>query len=212
MNNYRQQYAKYKRWFREVAKTALGKPEIRAGLEVLLAFLTVSFFAVFAIRPTVATISQLVSDTRSQKEISNQLDEKIKALREAQELWSAQQGTIKLLDGALPKDPLPDQAIQQIEGLAAKHNTALVAVNVGKAHLFGPSPKKPQADFEASFSVLGTFENTRAFLQEVEHLRRVMVVKSFSYGPAKKEAEEAEKEQILLVIGVTVPYYYREEN
>lgn len=209
MNNYRQQYAKYKRWFREVAKTALGKPEIRAGLEVLLAFLTVSFFAVFAIRPTVATISQLVSDTRSQKEIADRLDEKIKALREAQELWSAQQERIKLLDGALPGDPLPDQAIQQIEGLAAKHNTNLVAVNVGKAHLFGPSPKKPQADFEASFSVLGTFDNTHAFLQDVERLRRVMVVKSFSYGPAKKE-EEAEKEQILLVVGVTVPYH--EEN
>lgn len=203
MNDYRAQYAKYTRHFQNLAQAALAKPEVRASLEVLLTFLTVSFFAIFAIRPTLQTIAELASQTKSQQEIAKTLDQKLASLAEAQATWSQEQASITLLEEALPENPAPDRFIAQIEALGALHNVSLESFSVGKTQLFGKATTAQEKSFDVSLSVAGPFENTANFFQDIENLRRTITITTFSLGPSKKQGE---KDQIILTIGGKVPY------
>lgn len=204
MNDYRAQYARHTRHFRDLAQAALAKPEVKASLEVLLTFLTVSFFAIFAIRPTLQTIAELASQTRSQQEISKTLDQKLASFAEAQATWSREQASITLLEEALPENPAPDRFIAQIEALGALRNVSLESFSVGKLKLFDKAtPTAQEKSFDVSLSVAGPFENTAYFFQDIENLRRIITITTFSLGPSKKQGGQ---DQIILTIGGKVPY------
>lgn len=207
--NYREQYAHYRRYFKSLADTYYKKPEVRTSIELLLTLLAVSFFAVFAIRPTVLTIAQLIADVRAQTQIKKQLDEKIQNIRKAQEVSAREQTRLTYLDQALPAGPQPDRLVGQIEGLAGAHELVLESLNIGKLPLYETkdNPTEPRgkfSSFEVSFLVAGSYTNTLAFLKEVEDLRRIVNITSVSYGPSSKEVEDR---IIILAVGAQVPYF-----
>ncbi|MBI2268001.1 MAG: type 4a pilus biogenesis protein PilO [Candidatus Blackburnbacteria bacterium] len=207
MANYREQYAKYNRYFTDLARIYGKRPEVRASIEILLTLLTISFFAIFAIRPTASTISQLFSDIQSQKEIEKKLDEKLSSLKSAQSAWAKEKSTILILDQALPPEPKPDQLLRQIEALAAFRSVSLESLNIGKVNLLVKTEKQPtekEQAFEIVLNLKGNYENTFAFLSDIEKLRRLVVVPSFSFGTSKKESEQ---DLLILTINGTVPYH-----
>lgn len=208
--NYREQYAQYSRYFKSIADKYQKQPVVRTGIELLLTLLTISFFAVFAIRPTVLTIARLVSDVRSQTQIKRQLDEKLGNIRIAQSTASREEGRLAFLDQSLPLGPKPDQLARQIEGLSGSHNLILESLSIGKLPLYDTrSPSFPKtsgkySSFEVSFLVAGNFTNTHEFLKDLEDLRRIISLTSISYGPSSKEGENG---VIILAVGAQVPYY-----
>ncbi len=206
--NYREQYAQYKRYFTSLAEQYQKKPVVRVSVEFLLTLLTISFFAVFAIRPTVLTIAQLISDVRSQQQIKRQLDEKIANIQKAQALASREASRLTFLDQALPAGPQPDFLVRQIEGLAGSHNVFIESLSIGKLPLYETksttSPQGKFASFEVSFLIRGSYSATHAFLNEIENLRRIVNLTSISYGPSTKEGESG---VIILAVGAQVPYF-----
>lgn len=207
-SNYREKYAKYTHNLAKIAQIAGQKPEVRVSIELLLTFLTISFFAVFAIRPTVNTIAKLVADIKTQKDIQTKLNDKITNLKKAQIVYTQEKTRLALLDQAYPKGPQPDTLASQLEGLAAQNSLKLESLNVGKTTLAGKiindQPKGTESQFELSFLVKGEYKNILIFLKDVENLRRLINITSVSAGLSKKSGEEG---AILLTIGAQVPYY-----
>lgn len=208
--NYREQYARYKRYFASLADVYGKKPVVRTSVELLLTLLTISFFAVFAIRPTVLTIAQLFVDVKQQQQIKKQLQEKVQNIKTAQDLAFREAKSLSLLDQALPRGPKPDQLLRQIEGLATSHGVVLESLSIGKLALLGSTDpaKVPGGEkfssFEVSFLVLGSYNDTHAFLRELEEIRRIVNITSISYRPS---VEENEAGIIILAAGAQVPYY-----
>lgn len=211
MQNHREQYVKHTRYFRDLLKVYGQRPEVRVALEVFLTIFTISFFALFAIRPTVSTISSLVAEIRQQKEIGERLDQKIAALQKAQIVWAQEQPRIKFIDQALPKDPSPDLVIKQIEALASVSGVSLENFNIGKVKLYGKGEKTPEqgdqkdlGEYEISVSVGGDWEHTSSFLKGMQLLRRPFVVSGFTYTKSRKEGEE---NVLLLTIEGVIRYF-----
>lgn len=208
--NYREQYAQYKRYFTTLSNTYGEKPVVRTSVELVLTLLTVSFFAVFAIRPTVLTVAQLFSDVRQQQQkIKKPLQEKVQNLKTAQDVATRESRSLSLLDQALPRGPKPDLLLRQIEGLATQYGVVIESLSIGKLALFGNvNPTKATGEkyssFEVSFLVGGSYNGTHAFLKELEEIRRVVNITSISYRPS---SEEGESNVIILAAGAQVPYY-----
>lgn len=217
--SYREQYAKYSRYFSHIKEQYEHKPEIKEGVELLLTFLTISFFIVFAIRPTGNTISELISNINSQKEIRKQLDTKLNNLAQARQNYTQEEKRLFLVDQALPGNPTPELFLRQIEGLAAVHSTALKSFSVGETLLYGKSPKDLPEDaakkpFVAgiketgvSLVVNGNFENLMAFLQSLENSRQIFAVQTFSLG-----TERASSESIILTIAGSIVNYLTDKQ
>ncbi|MBI2590906.1 MAG: type 4a pilus biogenesis protein PilO [Candidatus Blackburnbacteria bacterium] len=207
-SNYREKYAKYTRQLARIVQVAGQKPEVRASIELLLTFLTISFFAVFAIRPTANTIAKLIADVKTQKDIQVKLNDKITNLKKAQTVYAQEKTRIALLDQAYPKNPQPDTLASQLENLAAQNSLKLESLNVGKTTLAGKiakdQAKVDESQFELSFLVKGEYRNILLFLKDTENLRRLINVTSVSMGVSKKSGDEG---AILLTVGAQIPYY-----
>ncbi len=194
--SYREQYAKYSRYFQNLRQVYEQKAEVKESIELLLTFLTISFFIVFALRPTINTITELISSINSQKEIQNKLETKLSDLSRARQGYTQQEKRLFLVDQALSRDPAPDFFLRQLEGLAAAHNLNLKSFSVGESLLYGQAPKeikeprnKPLVagtkQTVIAFIINGSFENAMEFLQDLENLRQIFTVETFSFGTGK---------------------------
>lgn len=202
--NPRSQYAKYSRYFRQLIETYEKKPEVKTSIELLLTLLTISFFSIFALRPTINTIFELLANIRSQEEIQNALVQKTKNLDQAQEVWTKETSRRFLLEQALPKDPQPDHYLRQIEGLAVRHNITLKSFSTDKVVIIGHDIEKTN-NFNVVLSISGDYSSLMSFLKDLETLRRIIKINSLSFAKGGR----GEDSVLSLTISGGVPYYNR---
>lgn len=189
--NYREQYARYSRYFRRLAGS-LQRPEVRASVELLLSLLAISFFSLFALRPTLNTIAELRSNISLQAAAKKTMEEKLQNISAAQSFWEEQKTKIDLLDQAMPTRPSPEFYLRQIEGLAAAEGVALSSITFEDAE---------EPVLVVSFSVIGSYERLSSFLAQLQALRRSIQIETLSFvlertGPAN----------LTLTVSGKVPY------
>ena len=78
-------------------------PVARVSIELFLSIFTVIFFAVFAIRPTLLTIADLIKEIEDKEDLIVQLDRKIASLSSAETEYRKFYYQLGLLDEAIPK-------------------------------------------------------------------------------------------------------------
>lgn len=218
--NYREQYALYSRYFTKVIDTYSARPIVRESFQVILSLFTISFLVVFALRPTLDTIFQLLAQVRTQQAVTVQLETKIQALVQAQNNWNQIQDRISLVDDALPVQPKPDSFLQQVEGLLVTHNLSLSAFSEENVVLSGKDLRKPEVinagdgnphrldlpgtkPISFSFSVIGSHSDLMGFLHDLEMLRTIVRIDSFSESLGSSN----EKNKIVLKVSGVVPYF-----
>lgn len=216
--NYREQYARYKRYFARIIQAYEQKPEVKTSIELLLTLSAISFFALFAIRPTLNTIAELLATIRSQEETRQTLQEKISALGTAQTNWAEEQERIVLLNQALPDNSNPESYLQQIEGLTAKYGLQLTTFNIDRVILFGQEEEKRQREkipkgaiprvknIDISLSVSGEFQPLISFLSDSGKLRRPIIIESLSFGASRGKVVGP----LTLTVSGKVPYYAKD--
>lgn len=195
-------------------RTLTKRKDVRSYFNLTLTFLTVAFFGFFAIRPTLIIIAKLVKEIEEKEEINHQLDKKIASLVSAQEQYSANQERFYLLDQALPKIPDFPSLIYCLENIASSTNVEFKSFSISKIDISGETkskitPKKASS-FEFNLSLTGSFQNLQQFVHQAESLRRLIFLKSISFGKPKKTQEE--ENQILLTISGDTNYYESKFN
>lgn len=208
--SYREQYARYTRYFSRLAQIYGQRPAVRASFELLLTLLTISFFTVFALRPTFNAITELWSEIESQKQTKAQLGEKLTNLGNAQSALAQEQERLELLSQAMPENPQPERYLRQAEGLAARNQVSLITFNVDRVTLFGKTEmKKPKegqenlAEARVTLSVSGEYNSLISFLQEIENLRRLIIIETVSFGAGKGKQAGS----LVLTISGKIPYF-----
>ncbi|MFV1916963.1 MAG: hypothetical protein ACC618_00530, partial [Patescibacteria group bacterium] len=181
--SWRKNYLRYKRLFLTYLGRYKERQDMKMFLEVLLSLFTISIFSIFALRPTLVTIAELIKEIETKKELISQMDAKIQDLGKAQSLYDKEIGRIKLLSTSVPNNPSPDTFIRQIEGLSGKHTVSILASSLGESVLTRKSTLQnatsvedivQAASGELSFSVNSTAEyaSLYTFLSDLEKTRR----------------------------------------
>lgn len=212
---WRKEYLRYREFFMNIVALYKKRWDLRAFLEILLSLGTVSFFIVFALKPTVLTIAELYKEIQTKKETVAKLDEKIKNLTIAQQVWARDEAKISLSKTSVPSSPVPESYVRQIEGLAAQNGISLLGISVGEVTLVGetketaaeetdlaPLPEDASA-VTFSVSITGAYQQLFSFLAGLENLRRPLKIDAVSI--TSSENEEGIIKQILLVSG-RVPF------
>ncbi|MGD0523262.1 MAG: hypothetical protein ABSA43_01745 [Candidatus Microgenomates bacterium] len=186
---WKKQYFRYKDFFLNISLLYKRREDVRMFLEIMLSLATVTVFSVFALRPTILTISQLIKDNKTKEDIVTKLDEKAQALTTAQNVYQQETDNIPAIKYAIPDQPNVDSLIRQMELLAAQDSVNVLNFMVEGVILVGKT-QAPAADItlssfpadsgSVSFSitVTGDYPSLFTFEKGLESLRRPIVTDS----------------------------------
>ncbi|MFH1863880.1 MAG: hypothetical protein ABIJ85_03170 [bacterium] len=217
--NWKAGYSRYKSFFLNISDLYRKKRELQMFLEILLSLATVSFFGIFALRPTLLTISHLVVDIKSKRETVTVMDTKIKNLETAQQILDSETYRLSLLDSSVLDTPKPEIFARQIEGLSNKNSVKVLGISVGETVILGkakeaktstelkPLPENSQA-IVFSTNTTGSYQGLYSFLQDLENLRLSLKIDSYGLTSSKVEGQTL----LTLVVSGRIPYLGNQET
>lgn len=214
--SWRKNYTRYREYFLNVSQIYKERPDVKAFLEIFLSLMAISFFSIFALKPTAITIAELTKGIKEKEATLVIMDKKIQDLSRAQTIYSQESSRIALLSQSIPKIPFPELFVRQLEGTAGAQGVKILGISVGEVILKGeledsivrrraeenPLPNDA-GDVSFSISVTGDYQNLIGFLGNMESLRRPVKVDLASLNEALKEDEEI----LVLVISGRIPYF-----
>lgn len=187
--HYKINYSRYQHYYRQIWRF-YEKPTAKISAALVLTILTIIFFAVFAIRPTLITIAELLKTIHDRQEVLVQLETKSESLAKAQQSYLEYSDTLNRLQTAIPADTAVPDLITAIEALAAKHQLSLNSLTLGEFS-FDSSPNtfsEPQL-FPFSLAVNGEYQSLQNFLNDVLAMPRFITVEAVSFGNANDNTD-----------------------
>jgi len=199
---WRKDYLRYKSYFLNILNLYERREDLKMFLEIILSLVTISFFSIFALRPTFLTISTLLKEINTKKETVIKMDTKIKNLQTAQNILSQESVRIPILKLSVPQFPQPQNFVHQIEGITSTAQVEVLGIRVDETQLKGDLPVKDQGEMSFSVSATGSFQNLFSFLKNLENLRSPVKINVLGISLAKQEAGNV----LTLVVTGKVPY------
>jgi len=218
--SWRRDYLRYKSYFLNVMGRYKERADIKVYIEVLLSLTTISIFAIFALRPTILTIAELLKEIEAKEETLVVMNQKISNLAKAQIIYDQKSQQIAHLRSAIPTNPNPDVFARQIEGLSGKHQTPIVKISLENALISGKqteteskAPSKDKTPFpeginELPISVSSSvaveqYSSIANFISDLELIRRPVKIDRLVINAT------LQNDQNLLILAVDgrVPYY-----
>lgn len=181
---------------RENLQQFYEKPVTRVSLELLLSLTTVIFFALFALRPTLNTMSRLVREIEEKRQVDQELSKKVAALSTAQSEYFTYQDRFPVLETAVFQELSLESALIYLEYLANISGANLVGLQVRDFPVALPPLESeresaPQTDLQelskkeigiyaTQITFEGNLDNIKRFFQAIESIRPLLAVQGFS--------------------------------
>jgi Tfp pilus assembly protein PilO len=155
---------------------------------LILTFFALSFFSIFAISPTLSTITDLTKQLSDNQAADSALKTKIKNLSTLQQIYTTIQPDINYVETAIPSNPNVTDLIGKIQGISKKTNVSLLALQVSDVSLYSPKHgliKKGKTIQAPTFSFLvrvqGSQDNLLSFISSFISFDRIVTIQSLSF-------------------------------
>jgi hypothetical protein len=221
---WRKNYLRYKSFFLNTLPHYYQKSDWKAYIEIILSLLTISIFSVFALKPTLLTIAELIRQIDEKKQTLTQINTKISNLTAAQILYDRERENIKVLkENAIPKTIQGDVFAKQIENLSAKYQVKTSLLSLGdtilksSGYLLLPSKDISQGSnqglAESNYqipvllSIAATsdqYQLLESYLSDLMSLRRPVKIRRLEF--TTQTAKNLDKIELILTITGYIPY------
>ena len=181
-----------------------NKQQATAYLYVIFSLIALSFFGLFAIGPTVTTISELNKQFNEEKVALKQLQNKVAALKSLSAQYIDIQEDLSLIDNAIPQSPKVADLLRQLELLSADNNLVVQKLDTGLMEIYpAQNVNSPIFSFTFSISVNGTESDINKFIGKVINMGRIIGIDKLTTG---------KQQDSLFTASVTGrAYFYREQ-
>jgi len=182
-------------------------PVAMVSFELFLSIGAILFFALFAIRPTLVTMSDLIKEIDDKRALDTQLAQKVAALSTAQSAFIQLQDRLYVLYEALPTGVDIAYALKVIEKTASDQNLSISGITVLDLPAEVP-PDTPVSRLErkslaVQMSVTGSYESIRGFAEQLQDSRRSFVIERITFTTENVRGLRILEANILLGI----PYF-----
>lgn len=183
------------------------KPVAIVSFELLLSIGLVVFLGIFAIKPTLLTMSDLIKEIEDKKKLTEQLEKKIAALGSAQALYLSLEDRLSVLDEAIPSQPNLITSLKIIEKLATDNNVVIENMSVSTIpdEVITPTttPKLKRMPLPATISVTGDYLEIRAYVEALKKVRRSIVIDTVTFNIEENRGDK----KLRASITVNLPYF-----
>lgn len=146
---------------------------------LIITFLTMTFFGLFAINPTLTTIAELHRKLDDAKFTDRVLTQKIKALSDLQNKYSQLAPDLETIESGVPPTVNATKFIGQLHSIVSQTSVTLTHISFGSVKISSDPPVKEGA-FSFTMTVEGTYSQIDAFLQKLTNFDRIVVLDSIS--------------------------------
>lgn len=162
------------------------KPVAQVSLELIATIIAVILLGALAIRPTLSSISRLLTDIEERQVTNQALVRKEAALSTVSQDVLRLRPQLELLEKALPSTPDLNGALRRIEKIASETSLPITQLRVEvipRETEPAPNPKPQYQTISVRFS--GTYETVERFLNELENQDRTSRIKQISLEAPK---------------------------
>lgn len=168
----------------------LKKEEFKAYTMAVLSFFALSFFTLFAIKPTLSTLFSLRRQIADASQVDKKLEEKINLLLQGQEEYQKNEESLFLVDEALPKEPQFISLVRKIEKIAEEEEVVISSLQVeGFDFLKNDKGEENPEGFRFSLSLFSSYNQVESFLKELMNLRRIITLESLEISERPEEEQ-----------------------
>ena len=155
---------------------------------LIFTFVAMSFFGIFAINPTLSTITQLKKQLTDSEFVHQQLTTKINNLSSLQQQYNSIETDLPIVYAAVPQNPQATLLSGQIEALAQETNISLVSLHVFEIQIASNKPAFPNgASYTFFFEGQGEYENMMDFATKLSQISRIVTIETMSITKESKE-------------------------
>ncbi len=193
--------AKYREYLKLLPD--MHKENTRAFVMLALTFASMSFFGIFAIKPTLSTIVDLKKQLADSTFVHEQLTTKLANLSSLQQKYNLLTADLPLLLDAIPKNAQAPLLMAQVESLSQKANIKVKSFRIFEVQLT-TDKKTPPSGSSFGFSLVaeGGYENIMSFVTSLTRFNRIVTIESVSIS--KEQNQEGN-----LVLSLRGKQYYK---
>ncbi len=204
----------------QVSKALLAfyqKPVAQVSTELFFTIGAVVFFAVFAIRPTILTMTDLIKEIEDKRTTSEALSKKVASLSSVQVEYFALQNQFPLLDEIITQEPETKKILKIIEKLAVENqlsvsNLSLKEVPIRNAASTLEFRQKQPTTTEIVISTNGSYTSLRNFLEQLLFVRPLITLDTISLAKANRPTNDQgevinQEEYISATLRLELHYY-----
>jgi Tfp pilus assembly protein PilO len=148
---------------------------------IVFTIIALSFFGLFAISPTLSTITNLNKQLSDNKFVDQQLQTKINSLYALQQSYAQLQPDLTYVYDSIPKDPQSPILIGQIQSLAQSSNVTITGLQSSMVAVPDPStPTKDYYGFTFSVSATGDYQSLSKFVNSLISMQRIVSVDNYT--------------------------------
>lgn len=188
-------------------KQFYDKPVAKVSLELFFSIAAVIFFALFAIRPTLVTMSDLLKEIQDKENLNQQLNQKIAALSTVQTEYQSIEPDLPVLDDAIPPTPRFEEALLTIEKIASDNNLIIIGIEskevpkeVGEEVPFAQKVRQSKA---ITISVVGDYPSIRQFVEGLRSIRRQMIINGVTFSSSDQRGNK----KLQATITISIQYF-----
>lgn len=199
--------SKYQQQLSSALYNFYQKPVARVSVELFLTIGLVMFLAIFAIRPTLITMSNLIKEIDDKKAHHEKLEKKIVSLATAQSEYSSFEDRLPYLDQAISSKPELVYSLKVIEKLASDNNVVMSGMTVSEL----PTEETTDTPFSTrvlntlpiSLNMVGDYISIRNFTEAIRNNRHAYMIENISFNLNKDETVQILNTSLTL----SAPYY-----
>lgn len=159
----------------------MRKESTKAITMLIFTFVALSFLGIFAINPTLVTITELQKQLDESKFVYRSLTTKINNLSSLQQQYDTLSDDLSFVFDAIPQNPSAPSLIGQIEALADKQNIKITSLRVNKVELSKIiKPDKESFSYTFALEANGEYSQLTNFTESLININRIIVVESIS--------------------------------
>lgn len=182
-------------------------PVAQVSFELFLTIGLVIFLGIFAIKPTIQTMSELIKEIENKEKLEQQLTQKIAALQTAQAELITIKPLLPALDEAIPSNPEIIRSAKIIEKMATDSKVVIRSMGLSEVPNDAPEgttfAEKSKQNLVFSMSIAGDYLSIREFVETMRNSKKSFIVSSVTFSLEEKRGEESLSATVI----VDVPYF-----
>jgi len=177
------QYAQLKKAYKKLyPRLDMKNKKTASYFALTFTFLTLSFFGIFAIRPTLTTATSLIKSVADLKKFDEEYGSKIDSLIKAQMEYEKIRDDLPLVDSALPGNANFTKLLKTIERFAAQENVSLTQLQVDGTPISTPSSTSKLNKYGFGLIAYGEYPSLTSFLSHLLNWKRILTVNSLDFA------------------------------
>lgn len=148
---------------------------------IVFSLVSLSFFGLFAISPTLSTIAKLKKELADSMFVNQKLQEKISNLYSLSQKYNLIQNDIPIVLAAVPQNPQIPTLIGQIQAISSENNITLTSIQSFPVEAVSSETSgKDFSSFSFAVSGQGAYKDIINFMLSLTDIRRVISIESLS--------------------------------